>query len=107
MYARGIGNPYGYNYPRDANGNIEFTPAPWGGANSVNNLQPVAYNSTAANVAQFDSIENYMIKTFAAATGSYNEAKVLPATWRLTLITLAALITIKPALSLIPPIFRT
>jgi iron complex outermembrane receptor protein len=77
MYARGIGNPYGYNYPRDANGNIEFTPAPWGGANSVSTLQPVAYNSTAANVAQFDSIMNFIIKQLAPSAGGTANATTI------------------------------
>jgi len=74
MNARGIGNPYGYNYNRDANGNIEFTPAPWGGANNASSLGAVPFNSAAANVAQLDSIMNYMINGFTKELGSRLQA---------------------------------
>ena len=65
MYARGIGNPYGYNYSYDPNGNIQYKTAPWGGTGSW-----VNYNSTAGNVSQLDSIMNFMIKNFAGALGN-------------------------------------
>ena len=75
MYARGIGNPYGYNYQYDNSGNIQFRTAPWGGANGSG--QWVNYNSTAANVSQFDSLKNFMIKTFAPSAGGVGNATIL------------------------------
>ena len=68
MYARGIGNPYGYNYQYDPSGNLQYRTAPWGGAN--NGGQFVNFSSSSANASQFDSIMNYMIKTFASALGN-------------------------------------
>jgi len=66
MYARGIGNPYGYNYQYDASGNIQFKSAPWGGTG-----QWLTFNSTQGNAAMFDSILNYLINGFAKASGNY------------------------------------
>ena len=64
MYARGIGNPYGYNYQYDANGNIQYRTAPWGGS-----AQWINYSSNAGNVAQFDSILSYLSHKLAASSG--------------------------------------
>lgn len=70
MYARGIGNPYGYNYQYDGTGNVEFKTAPWGGTsswvpfNNNTNSATVTAAQSAANVAQFNSIMNFMANTF-------------------------------------------
>ena len=70
-YARGIGNPYGYNYQYDGGGNIEFRTAPWGGQSQwvpyANTNGSVSAAQAAANVAEFDDIKNYMINTFTKA----------------------------------------
>ncbi len=84
MYARGIGNPYGYNYMYDGNANVEFKTAPWGGvgswvpfSNSTNSASVTAAQS-AASVAQFDSVQNYLAKVFASQPGiTYQEAQSL------------------------------
>ena len=72
--ARGIGNPYGYNY-NYTNGNIDYISAPWGGPQS--NTQWYAFNSTAGNVPMFDSLKNYMIKSFASGAGGVANATAI------------------------------
>jgi len=69
MYARGIGNPYGWNYQYDGNGNIEYRTAPWGGTsswvpyNNLTNSATVTATQQATNVAQFDSVMNFIANT--------------------------------------------
>lgn len=67
---RGIGNPNGWNYSYDDNGNIQYRQAPWGGA--ANSGQFLNYNSTAGNVAYLDSLKGYLIKLFTPAAGGTN-----------------------------------
>ncbi|MDB5281836.1 MAG: TonB-dependent receptor [Bacteroidota bacterium] len=75
MYARGIGNPYGYNYNYAPDGTVEFKTATWGGAQ--NSGQWVPYNSTAANVSSMDSLMKFMTGTFNKNLNNYSVAQSL------------------------------
>jgi iron complex outermembrane receptor protein len=64
---RGIGNPYGWNYRYDETSNnmVQFKTAPWGGSTG----QWVTFGNKTINTSGFDSLMNYMVKTFTGALG--------------------------------------
>ena len=63
---RGIGNPYGYKYSYDANGNIQFITAPYGGASG----SWVTYGNTSNNYQYLDSAISLISKGLAAQSGN-------------------------------------
>lgn len=72
--ARGIGNPFGWNY-NYSDGSIDYITAPWTGPQSNTNWY--AFNGTAGNVVSFDSLKQFMIRSFAAAAGGMANATTL------------------------------
>ena len=62
---RGIGNPSGYNYSYDANGNIQFITAPYGGGPGT----WVTFNNKANNYLYFDSAVNLIANSLAKQSG--------------------------------------
>lgn len=58
---RGIGNPDGWNYSFDANGNVQFRSAPWGGARG----EWKTFGDNSYNAAGFDSLKRYLAAGFA------------------------------------------
>jgi iron complex outermembrane receptor protein len=62
---RGIGNPYGYKYSYDVNGNVQFITAPYNGGPGT----WVTYGNTNNNYQYLDSAMKLMASGLAAASG--------------------------------------
>ena len=70
---RGIGNPYGWQYNYDANGNVQFKTAPWNSPSG----QWVTFGDNSLNAPTFDSLTRSVINTFAGALGGGSTSELI------------------------------